>query len=99
MVSFAALFVITLLLSSLINYVVSQLVKKTGLSGTDRMIGVVFGVARGAAVVGILVLLAGLTTLPQDDWWQDSQLVGHFQQGATWMGSQFSPEVIAKLTY
>ncbi|NOX43465.1 MAG: CvpA family protein [Gammaproteobacteria bacterium] len=98
-VAFTSLFVVTLLLSALINFLVSQLVKKTGLSGTDRMIGVIFGVARGAAVVGILVLLAGLTPLPQDDWWQDSKLVGHFQQMATWASGQLPPEAIANLTY
>ncbi len=98
-VSFTALFVLTLLLSSLVNYLMSQLVIKTGLSGTDRMVGVLFGVARGGAVVGILVLLAGLTALPKDDWWQQSQLVGHFQQMATWASGHLPPEVIANLTY
>ncbi len=98
-VSFTSLFVVTLLLSSLINYLVSQLVIKTGLSGTDRMIGVLFGVARGGAVVGILVLLAGLTALPQDDWWQQSQLVGHFQQMATWVSGHLPAEVMANLAY
>jgi len=98
-ISFAALFVLTLLLSSLINYLVSQLVIKTGLSGTDRMIGVLFGIARGGAVVGVLVLLAGLTAIPQDEWWQQSQLVGHFQQVATWISGRLPAEVIANLAY
>lgn len=69
-IAFTSLFVVTLLMSSLINYLASQLVKKSGLSVTDRMIGVVFGIARGGVVVGILVLLAGLTPMPQDTWWQ-----------------------------
>jgi len=95
--AFTFLFVITLLLSSLINFLASQLVKKTGLSGTDRMIGVIFGVARGGVVVAVLVLLAGLTPLPQDPWWQESLLVGHFQGMVSWMNGRLPPEVIAGL--
>lgn len=98
-IAFTALFVATLLLSTLINYLVSQIVKKTGLSGTDRMIGVVFGVARGAAVVGILVLMAGLTPLPQDPWWQESLLVGHFQEMATWAGAYLPADVVSRFSY
>jgi membrane protein required for colicin V production len=46
------------------------------------MLGVVFGVARGAVIVGILVLLAGLTPLPSDPWWRESMLVPHFERFA-----------------
>ncbi|KAB7627964.1 CvpA family protein [Alkalilimnicola sp. S0819] len=80
-VAFVVLFVATLLLGALINHLASQLVSKTGLSGTDRMLGVVFGVLRGVLVVGVLVLLAGLTALPQEGWWRDSRLIGHLQRG------------------
>ncbi len=97
--AFTFLFVVTLLLSSLINFLASQLVKKTGLSGTDRMIGVVFGVARGGVVVAMLVLLAGLTPLPHDPWWQESMLVGHFQEMVGWMSGRLPPEVIADIAY
>lgn len=83
--AFAVLFLATLLIGGLVNYLVGQLIKKTGLSGTDRMLGVIFGVARGVAIVGILVLLAGLTPLPQDPWWRESILIAHAQDLALWM--------------
>lgn len=98
-IAFTTLFVITLFLSALINYLASQLVKKTGLSGTDRLIGVLFGIARGGVVIGILVLLAQLTSLPQDPWWKQSILIGHFQNLANWMGGTLPSDVTTNLAH
>jgi len=66
------LFLIVLILGALVGFLAGQLVKKTGLGGTDRLLGTVFGAARGVILVAILVLLAGLTALPRDPWWQTS---------------------------
>ena len=97
--AFTILFVLTLMLSGLINHLAGHLVLRTGLTGTDRTIGVVFGLARGAVVVSILVLLAGLTSLPQDPWWEKSLLIGYFQQIAVWMQTNVAPEITANYLY
>lgn len=78
-VAFFALFLATLLLTILVNYLVCQLMEKTGLSATDRVLGIVFGITRGAFVVGILILFAGLTVLPREPWWRESLLIGYFE--------------------
>jgi membrane protein required for colicin V production len=77
--SFALLLLAVLLIGGLINYGLIRLVQKTGLSGSDRFIGMIFGLARGVLVVTVLVLLAGLTPLPQDPWWRESLLLSQFQ--------------------
>ena len=93
-VAFVALFVVTLIAGSMANYLASQLIRKTGLTGTDRMLGVIFGVARGVAVVVILVMLAGLTqTIPEESWWKQSILMAHFQDAAIWMRGFLPPDV------
>lgn len=84
-VAFVLLFLLTLFAGSLVNVLFGKLVRKSGLSGTDRMLGVVFGIVRGVVVVSVLVLLAGLTELPREPWWDQSLLIGHFQQVALWM--------------
>jgi len=82
--AFAILFVITLIVGSLINSLIGMLVEATGLSGTDRILGMGFGVARGGLVVVVLVALAGMTPAVQDQWWHDSQLIPHFVLMESW---------------
>ncbi len=97
--AFSVLFISVLLLGALVNYLAVKLVTKTGLTGTDRMLGVIFGVARGAIIVAVLVLLAGLTALPQDSWWQESQLLGYFQDFAVWIHDLVPEGMLDDISY
>ncbi len=83
---FAILFVCSLIVGAIINFMVSQLVSKTGLSGTDKSLGVVFGAARGVMIVILIVmLLAGLTPMPSESWWKDSTMIEYFVSMAGWI--------------
>jgi membrane protein required for colicin V production len=92
-VAFTIIFVLILVIMTLINKLASQLIKKTGLTGTDRMIGMVFGVVRGALIVSVLVFLAGFTVMPQDLWWQESVLMDVFHEFAVWLRQSVAPEI------
>ena len=83
--AFAILFVMTLVLGGLISFLLGVLVNKTGLTGTDRFAGMIFGIVRGMVVVSILVMLAGLTPMPEDSWWKESKLIPPFQTLAIWL--------------
>jgi membrane protein required for colicin V production len=72
---FTGLFIAVLLVGGLINYLLGRLVETTGLSGTDRLLGGVFGAVRGLALVLVVLLVAGLTPLPADPWWQGSRTI------------------------
>jgi membrane protein required for colicin V production len=98
-IAFGVLMVATLIVGGLINYLVIQLVERTGMSGTDRLIGMVFGTARGVVLVAVLVLLAGLTPLPTEDWWVESSLVGYFQELAYWLRELLPPEMADRFRY
>lgn len=91
--AFVALFIATLIVGSLINYFIGQLVKKTGFSGTDRMIGLIFGLARGGVIVAVLVMMVSLTQVPEEPWWKESILVQHFHPLVAWLGSNFPAEI------
>ena len=83
--AFAILFLLSLLVTAVVNFFASRLVKVTGLTGTDRMLGMVFGILRGMVLVAVLVLLAGLTTFPKEPWWRHSVLLPQFQTTALWL--------------
>ena len=83
--AFGFLFISTLVIGAIINFIMSQLVDRTGLSGTDKALGVLFGAARGVLIVTVIVLLASLTPMPEAPWWQDSAMMGFFQQLAAWL--------------
>ena len=97
--AFLILFFACLIVAGVINYLAGKLVEKTGLSGTDRMLGVVFGTLRGTVVVGILVLLAGFTAVPEDPWWDQSILLRHFETMAVELRSFLPPDVAANINY
>lgn len=80
----AILFVVTLLVGALINYLIGELIRVTGLSGTDRFLGMVFGAARGGLLVVVLVGLLSLAPVQEDPWWRQSALLPHFLMVADW---------------
>lgn len=93
--AFLGIFFIVLLVFSLFNYVVAKLVDSTGLSGTDRFLGVIFGIVRGAAIVLVLIVLASLTPFPESKAWQKSMLIPHFVDTGQWL-KVYLPEEFAK---
>ncbi len=82
--AFAALFVLTLIVGAIVANLFEMLVSATGLSATDRILGMGFGVARGALVVVVLVALAAQTPAVKDAWWEQSQLIPHFVLMESW---------------
>lgn len=91
---FAGIFVAVLLVGGLLNYLLGRLVDSTGLSGTDRLLGGVFGAARGLALVVAVLLVAGFTPLPADPWWQSSQSIARLMPLVEWSAG-WLPEPIA----
>jgi len=81
---FAGIFLVVLVLGGLLVYLVGRLVESTGLSGTDRLLGGVFGAIRGLAIVVTFLLVAGFTPLPADPWWKESQMIQRLQPTVLW---------------
>lgn len=98
-IAFGVLMVVTLTVGGLVNYLVIQLVERTGMSGTDRLIGMVFGAARGILLVAVIVLLAGLTPMPEEAWWLQSTLVGYFEEMAFWLRDLLPPDMAERFRY
>ena len=98
-IAFIALFILTLIVGALIKHLVKEVVKVTGLSGTDRVLGSVFGLIRGCLIVVVaLAVLSRVTAAPGDPWWRSSLLIPHFVMVEEWteeMGSLVWDKIMA----
>jgi membrane protein required for colicin V production len=72
--AFLILLVAVLFVNSLLSVAISSVVSKIGLGWLNRFMGVIFGFAKGILIVCVLVLLAGLTSLPKEKMWTDAML-------------------------
>ena len=88
--AFAVLFVGTLLVGAALGFLLGALINATGLSSTDRVLGMVFGFARGALIVTVVIGLLNLTPLVNDSWYTTASLVPHFETVAQWALEQLS---------
>lgn len=95
--SYALCFVAVLIAGALIKFLIARLVAGTGLSGSDRLLGTVFGLARGVLLVTLVVFLLGFTPVQRDPWWHQSRLLPTFARSADWLGEHLPDTVKAYL--
>ncbi|MDB5987600.1 MAG: colicin production CvpA [Nevskia sp.] len=81
-IGYALVFFGVLIVGALLTYLVGILIRSAGLSPVDRMLGSGFGLLRGALLVVACVMLAGITSLHQENWWQQSRLAPELQPAA-----------------
>ena len=81
-IAFASIFLVMLILGSILNYLITQLVNSVGLGVVDHIFGGAFGLLRGGLIVSLLVILLGMGPFPQQDWWKQSQLIPRFEEYA-----------------
>jgi membrane protein required for colicin V production len=74
--AFAILFLIIMMLGSLLNHFIGKLLTITGLKFTDRLLGGVFGIARGVIIVMLILFFTG-SFVADTQAWQESALIPH----------------------
>ena len=96
---FLCVFVTVLIAMSVLAILVSKLVKSAGLGLEDRLLGSVFGLARGLLVVMVVVLLAGLTSLPRQAVWRNAVLSDPLQAFAGQVKTWLPADLAQRITY
>ncbi|MAT93268.1 MAG: colicin V production protein [Halioglobus sp.] len=90
-VAFAILFAGTLVVAGLLARLARQVVKATGLSLLDRLLGTVFGFARGVILVLVAAYLLRQLAPPQNlQWLHESQLMPHIDMLVNWVQRVFN---------
>ncbi len=81
----AAIFIAVLIAGAIGNFIINQLVDKTGLSGTNQLLGMIFGAFRGILIVAaLLFFLDSFTAFPKESWWTSSKLIPEFSGIIQW---------------
>jgi membrane protein required for colicin V production len=91
---YGLVFVGVLVAGAILIYFLKKLVAGTGLSGTDRLFGMLFGAVRGVVLTIVSILMLGLTPFPGDAWWGQSRAIGLFQPLAQ-RARAWLPEAVA----
>jgi len=97
LLGFAVIFIAVLIAFALLRWLAAMLLKAVGLRPLDRALGALFGLARGVLVLLVLVLLAGLTPLPQQQWWRQAMFAAPLETavlaGKPWLPSELARRI------
>jgi membrane protein required for colicin V production len=80
--AFGLILLAVMVVGAIVARLLAGVIRAIGLGFVDRMLGAIFGVARGLLAVVVFALIAGVTTLPKQDWWQNSALGQPLAQAA-----------------
>jgi len=86
-VEFVVILFACLILGGVINALIGFLMRQSGLSGTDRVLGMGFGFLRGLFIVAILMVGLQMTNLPVNEYKHESKLYDKFDPIVAWLSS------------
>ncbi len=93
--AFVVLFLGVRILMGLLSLAIGAVITATGLTLADRGLGGLFGLARGIVIVLAAVILCGMTSIPQQDFWRNALLSPMAETGARTV-KPFLPAALAE---
>jgi len=95
----ASVFFIVLLAMSIVRLAVSGFIKALGMGLSDRLLGVIFGMARGLVIVLAVVALAGATSLPKEQWWKEAYFSAPLETAVVACKPWLHPDIANKIQF
>lgn len=92
-------FILILLAMAIVRFALRTLIKAAGLGVADRILGVVFGIARGALIVYLLVAVGGLTNAPHQPWWTEAHTSPPFETAVLLSKPWMPPDLAKRISY
>ena len=97
--AWVAVFVVVLILMALLRLLLRGVLKALGLSLTDRLLGVIFGAARGLLIVLVLVAVGGMTMVVKEKWWTDAYFSAPLETAVLASKPWLPPEVSKRIRF
>lgn len=95
-IAFLIILVGVLIAGGIVNAILSRIITGTGLGGMDKILGMVFGFARGAFIVALIIAILAMTSLPYQQYMQGSRLYPQLIPVVNWI-SGYLPQLINKV--
>lgn len=86
----------TVLAAGLLAWLIGKLLAAVKLSGTDRLLGALFGLVRAALIVLLAVLFAGRTAVAQQPLWRESLLLPHLEAAVRFASPLLPPALVER---
>ena len=94
---FLIVLVLILLIGKLVTLALKELMSAAGIGLIDRVLGMLFGIARGGLIVVVLAILAAMTSLPKEAAWQNAKTKGFIELGirtaVPWLPSEIEQRI------
>lgn len=97
LLAFVLLVLSVLILGGIFSHLIARLISFTGFGVTDRIIGTLFGLARGAVVVAVAIMITAPTPFSKDPLWMQSHLIPRFEPLSEWIQARIPEDMIKKL--
>lgn len=94
--AFMLLLISILIAGGILNFILSFILKRTGLSGTDRILGLGFGLVRGVFIVSFIIVVIKMTISVPPKITEESKLYAQFEPITGWL-YQLMPQFIKKV--
>ena len=85
----------TVFIGGILNTMLSFILHHSGLSGTDRLLGLIFGAVRGVFVIALVMVVIRISAFPEDEYKKKAQLYTYFTPLVNWM-YQYAPDLIKR---
>lgn len=97
--AWATIFLSAMVLAALVASLLSEVVRKLGLSALDRGVGALIGFARGMLMLLAITLIVGLTRVPQSAPWREAALTPWLEIVALYAKGVLPDSIAAKIRY
>jgi membrane protein required for colicin V production len=99
LLAWASIFLAVVVVVSLVASLLSEVVRKLGMSGLDRGVGALIGLARGVLVLLAITLGVGLTKIPQTALWREAAVTPWMELAALYTRGLLPESIAAKVRY